>query len=736
MSSDLNFPKGMTTNPSSLPAANDKPTKSIGAEIRNQAINCAHTVRDVSSDTLQIVQKFDALAKLKLGCLAQEIGSRLGEVASFARSNISTAFAPKSTTATQNSSQPTAPARPASLSKETMEKADTVRGILKELNSFLVDVPTLPEASARPTKPLPQIPQNTPQSQPAAPKQSQPAAPTQSQPGAPTRSAKPLPATPSKEAIEKTRDLTTQLDSALVTAGKTGNNAILKFAIQEIEKELNHLSTMGLNPSVLTKLQTKLDECKQKKAELPSEKKQVLEAIMHDVTQGNKDIQQTLKATIESQFKAQSKGLKDNEHHQMEISGHIYLISQDSQAAKGTTIPSIWKRESEAFADGGAAQIYGGQWIRNPRNAPELAIKQDLGGNELGDLRNEVILAQLIHANGDVPGVVPIPFMLGDTSVVMHRQEMDGTKLRETVPGYTIEPAELMQIVSTTIDGLAAIHNVNIYHGDNKAGNLLWDGKKLMISDLEGARSFDKLFSLEKFPTVEDVMGNYTLTYPQLENKLEGILQHREAEYNKAQSPDDKKAILTDLMKEVAPLLKANDEYALGLALCESLIPSFKKPVKDITSDPTFESLNTQLNQAYISDDGVKDKIFSLLYEASAAIEAAPSYPVATPAAVTARPPDKLLILLDALDRGVFKEESLISYNAERVSNEIEALVRSQDPRLLESNDGFTTIKDDIATAIENFKGNFKNSLGGLPETGTTTESLDKTLRILNNYNP
>lgn len=534
-----------------------KSTNNIGSEMKNQAINGKHAVAEISANGGQAARNLDSAEKMKLGGLVQEINSRLS----------------------QNPAQPAASTR------------------------------ALPPTPAR-------------AQQPAAP-------PTRALPAIPRA----LPAIPTgvaskqvMEATEKTTRMTNQLDSALAIASHTGNNAILKYTIQETEKDLNHLATVGLNPRVVANFKIKLDECKQMKSALPSERKQVMQAIMNDLMQDVTGNNKALAEGIEAQFKLQKEGLKKNEDHVMEINGHRFIISKDSQAAKGTTIPAIWKREAEPFAAGAMSAVYMGNWVTNPRNMADLAVKERFEVDQVGP-RNEVIVTQMVHADGIEPGVIRPPKLVeyqGKLVVLMDLKGGDGLDLGRINPAMHLSTDELKNIVLTAKNGLAAIHNkAQSVHSDLKAENLLWDGgsKTLMIADLEGARRFDLLFLLDQFPSTRDVLGHYTLKAPGLEAKIDQILQANKNAYEQANSPLTKYLALKSLMKELVPVLKANDEYTLGLALCESLMPSFIHPNDESQSGllNNIGDVADQLEKAKIPRE-VATEITRYMYKAGQAL--------------------------------------------------------------------------------------------------------------------
>ena len=82
--------------------------------------------------------------------------------------------------------------------------------------------------------------------------------------------------------------------------------------------------------------------------------------------------------------------------------------------------------------------------------------------------------------------------------------------------------------------------------------------------------------------------------------------------------------------------------------------------------------------------------------------------------------------MLAILERGSYKSEIVISQRIETLSKQIDVLAKSKDPTLIAR-------KEEFITAIENYQHTFNAFLGGLPETGVTTESLNKTLGILRN---
>lgn len=77
------------------------------------------------------------------------------------------------------------------------------------------------------------------------------------------------------------------------------------------------------------------------------------------------------------------------------------------------------------------------------------------------------------------------------------------------------------------------------------------------------------------------------------------------------------------------------------------------------------------------------------------------------------------------LNRGLTTSNEIgISRKAGEISNTIESLARSKDPTLAARSNEF------IAT-LEIYKENFNKSLDGLPETGNTTQSIDRALAAL-----
>lgn len=437
------------------------------------------------------------------------------------------------------------------------------------------------------------------------------------------------------EVAEKLRAMTGKLDSAMEISKKTGNNALLKLTLQEAEGAVAHLMSrenkldLAMIPSML-KLQTKMEECKQKKSELPSEKKQVFNALFQDLVKNNQAIEASM-GDIKAQFKDQAKSMGENEHHQIHIGGKTYVISRDAEVNKGTAIPSIWKREDESFASGAVAEIYGGKWIVNPKNEEDLAVKVVVGEvTSLSDMVRELRITQAVHKNGEIPGVVPTPALVfydNQVSVLMKRQDSDGIGLASTKPGERFTENELKEVVSKSLGGLKEIHQAGYYHGDVKGSNLLWNekNKNLMVADLEGSRDFKELFAANKFPTMDDVQGNYTHFSPEIYEKIEGLLLQSKADYQLAASAsqvDVQKSIVKSLMKEMEPLLVANDQYAHGLALCESLIPSFSIPCGHIsTSDLAKQSIEIQMERANVPPE-VREMIYPLFNGVSEALPA------------------------------------------------------------------------------------------------------------------
>lgn len=437
------------------------------------------------------------------------------------------------------------------------------------------------------------------------------------------------------EIADKTREMTKKLNFAIETSNKTGNHAILKLTIQEVENAFADLVSKenkpdpALIPSIL-QLQTKLQECKEKKSDLPSEKAQVFNTILQDLIKNNKANEGSIE-DIRAEFKAQGKGFSKNEQHQIQIREKTYVISRDSEVQLGTVIPSIWKKEEEHFAEGGVAQIFGGNWIVNPKNKEDLVMK--VGMDETTswkDMINELSVTQAVHKTGVIPGVVPTPALVSykdQVSILMRRQDMDGVGLSLTRPAERFTEGELKEIVSKSTNGLHAIHKAGYYHGDGKGKNLLWNegSKNLMVADLGGARKFEEIFSTTKFPNMDDVMGNYTYFSPGINKKIEGVLLQREAEFQLAglaSQFDVQKSILKNLMNEIEPLLIANDQYTHGLALCDSLIPSFVIPCGDIsTSEVAKKSIEIQMERASVPRE-VKEIIYPLLNGVSRASSA------------------------------------------------------------------------------------------------------------------
>lgn len=137
---------------------------------------------------------------------------------------------------------------------------------------------------------------------------------------------------------------------------------------------------------------------------------------------------------------------------------------------------------------------------------------------------------------------------------------------------------------------------------------MLWDGNSLLIGDLGGAKKFIDLVPLDRYPTAaEDFVGVHTSGYlsEKVFSKIDTVLTVNKSLYEQLE-PEKKKTFLIRLIdQQIAPLLRQNDEFALGISLFMCLrgkMPPFLK----LESEYPFSSVKNEdiqkMNQVMSTD--------------------------------------------------------------------------------------------------------------------------------------
>lgn len=270
---------------------------------------------------------------------------------------------------------------------------------------------------------------------------------------------------------------------------------------------------------------------------------------------------ESLKASISSEMNALNKG--GVEAHSFEIKGRMYVVSK--QSADSTGAVEVFKRKEKHFAEGCFGRVYNVKNLTSPgsSNVVMKVAKKDVKG-AVADIKNENTLLREIHKDEHKVGVQPAPFVNLEGMYITKKFEMDGDSFANSVATGLISkrPDEKQEMIAQAKSGLAVIHKNNKYHGDLKPANLgIIDGKPV-IADLGGSRDFSKLVPLYKYPSSKEILGTQTSDVT-IRPQIQKILDDNLPGYKAA---DDKDAFLKKMIeKEIKPLLKPDNKYALGV---------------------------------------------------------------------------------------------------------------------------------------------------------------------------